>query len=310
MTMRYLVTCLWLVPCALAQTPCLTVTGEQITGSDMARAVPAFAKIPRDAPLAPSPLPGSARVFNVSEMQSLASRFSVAVGQLQDVCFRFATETLSTARIAEAMREALRIPDARLEVLETLSGPTPVGTLEFVRKNLSAPAAPDQKTPVVWRGDILYAGNRRFPIWAKVRITAPIVRLVAVESLRSGLAIKADQVRSELTEGFPADSGGPLSAEQVAGMIPLRPVPAGADVRMDNLKRANDINRGDLVHVEVRFGAAHLALTGRAESAGHVGDTITVRNPDSSKTFEALVDGVGRVVVGHPGAQIASAERE
>ena len=39
-----------------------------------------------------------------------------------------------------------------------------------------------------------------------------------------------------------------------------------------------DVNRGDMVEVEVRSGAAHLAFTGKAESAGRSGDTIVIRN--------------------------------
>jgi flagella basal body P-ring formation protein FlgA len=58
-----------------------------------------------------------------------------------------------------------------------------------------------------------------------------------------------------------------------------------------------------MVHVEVRIGAAHLALTGRAESAGHVGDTIAVRNPDSSKVFHAMVEAAGKVIVERPGLE-------
>jgi flagella basal body P-ring formation protein FlgA len=155
---------------------------------------------------------------------------------------------------------------------------------------------------VPWRGDIVYAGNRRFPIWAKVRIAAPIGRLIAVEALKSGVAIKTGQVRAELIEGFPTGAAGDLSVDQIAGMIPMRPVAAGGEVRPDNLTRPNEVNRGDLVRVEVRFGSAHLALTGRAESAGRIGDTVAVRNPDTSKVFRALVAGVDKVIVGPPGS--------
>jgi flagella basal body P-ring formation protein FlgA len=282
---------------AVAQTPCLTVTGEQILGGDLARAVPALAKISPNIPLAPSPLPGNTRIFYLSELQSIGARFSIQVYEPPEVCFRFATEPLNRDRVTEAMRNALHIPDARIELLETSPGPVPLGAIEFARENLGVPASPGQHTPVPWRGDVVYAGNRRFPIMTKVRITAPVSRLVAVEALRSGVPIKSGQVRAELIESFPPAVSGGISVEETAGMIPLRPVAAGAEVLPDNLKRPNDVNRGDLVRVEVRFGAAHLALTGRAEAAGRVGDIIAVRNPDSSKVFNALVEGVGRVLV-------------
>jgi len=303
MTTRCLTICCWLVPCALAQTPCLTVAGEQILGSDMARAVPALAKISPNVPLAPAPLPGNTRVFYLSELQSIGARFSIHVLDVREVCFRLATEDLNRERVTEAMRRALRIPDARIELLETSAGPVPVGAIEFDRENLGAPAAPDQRTPVPWRGDIVYAGNRRFPISAKVRITAPVSRLVAVEPLRPGVAIKPNQLRAELVESFPLAGNGSPSIEQIAGMTPLRPIAAGTEVRLDNLTRPNDVNRGDMVHVEVRIGAAHLALTGRAESAGHIGDTIAVRNPDSSKVFQAMVEAAGKVIVERPGLE-------
>jgi flagella basal body P-ring formation protein FlgA len=288
--------CLIALP-ALAQTTCVTVTGPEIIGRDLARALPAFAGIPADSPLAPAPLPGGMRVFYPSELQSVASRFSLAVDAPAAVCFRFATETLSGDKVLEAMRRALGIPDARIELLETNPNLVPAGDLTFAREGLSAPASPELRTPVLWRGEIVYAGGRRYPIQARVRITAPFSRMVAVEALRPGAVIRPDQVRLEIAEGFPHNAGVAPSVEQIAGMIPSRPVAAGGEVRLDNLSRPNDVNRGDLVHVEVRFGAAHLALNGQAESAGHIGDVVSIRNPESSRTFRALVEARGRVIV-------------
>jgi flagella basal body P-ring formation protein FlgA len=310
MKQLHLVAFYCVLPLALAaQPPCLTVTGDQILGSDLARAIPAFAAVPRSVSLAPSPLPGGTRIFSLSELQSLAARFSVAAIPSSDVCFHFATEVLNRDRAEEAMRKSLQITDARIEILETSTGQVPVGVLQFARNNLAMPATPDQHSGEIWRGEILYAGNRRFPVWAKVRITVPVSKLVAAEALRPGVPIRPEQVRFESGEGFPGIAAASLSADQVAGMLPLRSVAAGAELRADNLTRPNDVNRGDLVHVEVRFGAAHLALTGRAESAGHIGDTIAVRNPDTSKIFQALVDGTDAVIVSPAAREIARNER-
>jgi flagella basal body P-ring formation protein FlgA len=302
MTIRGLITYCCFVSCAMAQAPCLTVTGDQIVGSDFARAIPAFANISPNSPLALSPLPGHARVFHLSEMQSIAARFSIPDDLLHEVCFQFAMETLNIDRVAEAMGNALQLPDARIEILETSPAAAPVGTIEFTRDDLGTPASPDSKTPVPWRGNVVYAGNRRFPISAKVRIVAPITRLVAIESLKSGVVIQADQMRTEVIDGFPVATSKSPSPERIAGMVPLRPIAAGGEIRVDNLARPNEVNRGDLVQVEVHFGAAHLALTGRAETAGRVGDTVSVRNPDTSKVFQALVEGIDRVIVGPPGS--------
>jgi len=297
MTIRTItLTCL-IASAAMAQAPCLPVAGAQITGADLKRAIPAWAAISSNVPLAPAPLPGSTRIFYPSELQSVAARFSLPIASAREVCFRLATAPLSPDRIVESMRNALRIPYARIELLETSTEPAPAGAIEFKREDLGAPASADRQTPVLWRGNVVYAGDRRFAIWAKVRITAQLGRVVAVEALRSGVAVRPEQVREEIFEGFPIRSAGGVSLERIAGMVPVHPVAAGAEVRLENLTRPNDVNRGDMVHVDVRFGAAHLILVGQAESAGHIGDVVAVRNPESSRVFRALVDGADKVVV-------------
>jgi flagella basal body P-ring formation protein FlgA len=285
------------LPLAVAQTPCVSVTGSQILGADLSRAVPAFAGIQADSPLAPAPLPGSTRMFSGSELQSIAARFSLVIGMPGEVCFRFASESLNRERALDEMRQALNIPDAKIELLETSPGPVPVGTVEFTREGLGAPASPDRPTPVFWRGNIVYAGDRLYAIQVKVRITAPLRRVVAIEPLRSGIPVKAEQLRQEIFEGFPLLRKSTPAPDQIAGMIPVHPIAAGGEVRLDNLSRPNDVNRGDLVRVEVRFGAAHLALMGRAEAGGHVGDVVAIRNPESSKVFQARVEARDKVIV-------------
>jgi flagella basal body P-ring formation protein FlgA len=285
------------LPLALAQAPCASITGSQILGADLAGAVPAFSGIQADTPLAPAPLPGTTRVFYSSELQSIASRFSLAISRPSEVCFRFATQTLDRERALDEMRKALNIPDSKVELLETNPALVPIGKVEFTREGLSAPAAPDQRTAVFWRGNIVYAGDRRYPIQAKVRITAPLKRVVAIEPLRSGVPIKVEQLRQEVFEGFPPVKSRSSAPDQFVGMIPVHPIATGAEVRLDNLVWPNDVNRGDLVHVEVRFGGAHLALMGRAEAAGHVGDVVAIRNPDSTKVFRARIEARDRVIV-------------
>ena len=299
MTIRILIALCCSAPALLAQTPCLMVEGTDIRGGDLARAFPAFAGIPLESPLAQAPLPGGTRTFSVSELQSLGTRFSVHLDSPREVCFRIATESLDRDRVAEAMRATLGIPhdDAHVTVVETSSGPVPVGKMAFTRATLGAPASPDQRAPVLWRGDIVYNGNRHFAIWAKVRITVPVRRVVAVSNLRSGFVIEAGQIRTETVEGFPEVAGHTMAMEQMIGLAPLRAVAAGDEVRVDNLKQPNAVNRGDLVRVEVRHGATRLVLNGLAESAGHLGDTIQIRNADSSRIFRARVEGKGIVLV-------------
>ena len=282
---------------AVGQTPCVAVTGAQILGGDLARALPAFRAVPPDLPLAPSPLPGVVRSFPASELQIIASRFAIREPLLSEICFRIAAESLNRALVIDSMTNALKIPDVRIEVLEMSNETAPVGRIDFQRENLHAPAASNRDSPVVWRGDIIYAGDRRFPIWAKVKLTAPMTRLIAVENLRPNVPINPGQIREEVTEAFPVSPGRETTLSRIDGLVPMRAIAAGTEVRAVDVIRPNEVNRGDLVHVEVRKGAARVALTGRAESAGHLGEFVPVRNLESSRIFQARVEGKGSVIV-------------
>jgi flagella basal body P-ring formation protein FlgA len=292
-----LVFCLGVRSRAAGQTPCAAVTGAQILGGDLARVVPAFKAVPPGVALAPSPLHGAVRTFPVSELQALASRFGVNATFPADVCFRFAQQPLDRARVIEVMTEALNISGVRIEIVDTSDETMPVGRIEFRREALGIPVRSDRVLPIVWRGDVIYAGDRRFTIWARVKITAPVTRLIAVESLRPGVPVKPGQVREEVAEVFPLSSGSRPSLSQIEGLMPLRSIAPGAEIRSDDVGQPYAVNRGDLVHVEVRSGAARLALTGRAESAGRAGDLVPVRNLDSSRVFQARVEGKDSVIV-------------
>lgn len=280
-----------------AQDPaCLPVEGSQIRGSDLAHAIPAFRQVPPDAPLAPVPPLGGSRVFTETELRAMAARFSVNPGSLPEVCFRMATEQLARDRVLEAMQASLHSPGSRIQLFDISTEKVPRGQIEFPPEGLGRPALPDGKSSVVWRGAVLYGNGERFPVWGRVTVTAPLTRIIALSNLRSGAPIELSQLRSETIEGFPSQRSA-LQPEQVAGMVPLHNIAPGAEVHKDDLAPPIDVHKGDRVRVEVHMGAALVALSGRAEGNGRIGELISVVNPDSSKTFQARVEGKDRVVV-------------
>jgi flagella basal body P-ring formation protein FlgA len=101
----------------------------------------------------------------------------------------------------------------------------------------------------------------------------------------------------EQGECFPAAGQPEQSPELLLGLVPTHPIPAGAEIRPGFLVPPNDVDRGDAVSVEVRSGAARLAFTAKAESAGRNGDFIAVRNPSSNRVFQARVEGKDKVLV-------------
>jgi flagella basal body P-ring formation protein FlgA len=290
---------LWLLAAASAwaqPASCTDVHGDQILAADLARALPAFRAIAPDTSIAPAPSIGGMRVFSKPELETLGRRFGMQVSILpHEICFRVPTAPLNREAVLAAMKQSLPAAETRIALEDISPDPAPPGTIQFPIEGLGRPALPD--SPALWRGEVV-SGSRRFSVWARAKITAPVARLVALENLKPGVPIQPQQLRTDSVVGFPAlATTGLPTLETVTGMTPLHAIPAGSEIRMENLVRPYDVARGDLVHVEVRMGKTRLSLNGRAEAAGRMGDLIAVRNPQSDRVFQARVAGKDSVLV-------------
>ena len=291
-----LVLCAALAARAVPST-CLPAEHDSITARDLAVALPVFARLAPETPIAAAPGPGVRRVFRPLELNSIARNHRLELNATEDLCFELPLEPLDRTRALEAMQAALPYPDAHIEIVETSLYPVPRGRVEFRREDLGAPALPNSPAPITWRGNIVYGANQRFAIWAHVVVTASLTRLLAAEPIRTGAVINANQIRVESTRGFPTSADLATSVDQVAGRVAIRNIDAGAEIRLNQIDRPKDVKRGDTVAVEVRSGAARLAFTAKSESDGRIGDLIAVRNPRSNKLFQARVDGKDKAFV-------------
>ena len=274
---------------------CLPVSSDVIVAADLAKAAPAFAAAPADTRIGYAPAPGVTRTFKMPDLEREARRLNIELGEAREVCFQWPLSVPTEARFLEAMRKALEIPEARIEILETSRYPAPPGPLTFSRSSLQPPAG--DATPVTWRGHVEYGENRRFQIWARVRITASLNRVVTAEPIRAGEAIRADQVRLERFEGFPFGDPSASELDQVVGQILVRPLTSGMAIPAHLVERPLDVERADLVKVRVRNGAAVILAEGEAESGGRRGDTIAVRNLASGAKFNAKITGPKQVTL-------------
>lgn len=275
---------------------CLPATSDVIRAGELARAVPAFAAVPADTRIGYAPVPGAVRTFDVADLEREARRLGIALGEAGEVCFAWPLSVPTRERFRQAMEQALDLPDARIEILETSRQPAPPGPLVFSRSTLRPPP-PGEATPVQWRGYVEYAKNRRFQVWARVRITASVQRVVTNQPLRAGEPIAPGQVRLESFEGFPFGDPSASRLEQVVGQILLRPLTAGVPVPAHLLERPLDVERADVVKVRVRNGAALILAEGVAEAGGRRGDTIPVRNATSGSKFRARITGPKQVTL-------------
>jgi flagella basal body P-ring formation protein FlgA len=276
--------------------PCAAAAHDPITAGDLAALVPAFEPLPPDAPIAPAPAPGARRAIRSFELRSLAKSYSLELASFDDLCFEWPMEPLNRDRLLEAMRSALPYPETHIEILNTSLQPVPRGRIEFRREDLGSPAAPG-RGPAIWRGNVVYGASGRFSIWARVLVSARLPRIVAVETLRPGKPIAPADVRVEYSESFPGAGDLAAGIDQVSGRIPARGITAGSEVHLSQLLAAADINRGDLVEVEVRSGGTRLAFAARSESQGRSGELVALRNLSSNKVFQARVDSRGKASV-------------
>jgi len=76
-----------------------------------------------------------------------------------------------------------------------------------------------------------------------------------------------------------------------------RGVPAGRLLTWHDVARRPLVKKGDLVEVSAAEGRLALTLKALAMENGAQGDTVTVRNPESQKTFAAVVVDENRVQV-------------
>jgi flagella basal body P-ring formation protein FlgA len=281
---------------SVAVAGCIAVSAgsDHITIRDLAAAFPGFEAGATDRPVSLAPAPGVQRIFRLPELRRLADSLDITTPPERELCFERPVAPINPARVLEVMRKQL--PAAEIEILEYSRLPVPDGELEF-------PVSGLRMTPSggFWSGSVRYAGGRRYPVWARVRVSVVAPRVIAAEDLKPGRAIEASQLRVEMREDFPAANVFVTSLEQVAGSILERPVRSGTALRAEWLAAPKEVVRGDTVQVEVWIGGAHLKLPAVAEASGAMGQTIPVRNADSKKRFWAQVVGKGRVSVGKEG---------
>ena len=274
---------------AAALAACVPVEGERILARDMTRAAPAFAALAPELVLGYAPPPGARRTYGTAELTRLARRFGLTADPGAEACFTRPQETLSRERVAAALQAAW--PAAHVDLVDFSRQPVPPGEVIFPLPGLQTDAI--SSAACLWRGAVRQSGQADFPIWARVRLSVPGTRMVAVETLRVGEPIRTSQVRQESGEGPP----GFADAAQVVGWVPQRTIPAGIAVQARWIAAPADIVKGQPVVLEVRSGTARLLLDCQAQSSGRRGQVIRVRSAVNGKILRATVQDRARVLL-------------
>jgi flagella basal body P-ring formation protein FlgA len=279
---------------ALLAAACLSVAGPNLTAGDLTKAVPEFVPADSSLVLGYAPAPGVQRIMHPIELRQLLARLNFeGATPADDVCFARAVAPLTTEAVLAAMRRTLG-DAAHIEVSEISRFPAPPGELVFPRDYLGAASVG------VWYGYVRYDGEKKFPVWARAKITVQSVRMIAREQLHPGAAIHSSQVALQTVEAFPEARTTPVSLEQIEGCIPRHFIAANTPVWSDSIEPPNDVTKGDRVTVTVTSGLARLSFDAEAENSGRRGDLVSFKNPDSGKLFRARVEGPDQASVMSP----------
>lgn len=278
---------------AMVAPACHSLGHNRILGSDLAAASALFAALPADVVVANGPRPGVKRLLEPAELIRIARENNLEIGKVEPLCFERATAPLDPELVKPAMQKSLGAVQASIEILALSNYPAPQGELVFPHDWLLPPSAGDT---AVWNGYVNYDGGR-FPVWAKVRLTIPVSRVVCLVDLRPGHIIDASEVRVEQASEFPRRLQPLSTIEAAVGQTARRMLPAGSALTAAMLQAPRDVERGDTVIVEVQSGKALVKSEGKAESAGSRGDMVAVRNATSGTLFHAQVAGKGLVLV-------------
>jgi flagella basal body P-ring formation protein FlgA len=278
--------------------PCEIVANDRILGEDLAKAVPGFLdKLPGDAVIGYSPAPGARRIFKSLELQRIGAPYGVGVAPDTEACFEWSLQTLTDDAVRGAIRDSLQSPGARIDVLAISRSQAPAGKLSFPLSGLLASTLTGPDTPVTWRGEVQYHGSRKFSVWARVKISATMTRVVATQLILPGQTLTPDQVRLETYDDFPLRKDIARNLEEVVGRVPRRALRMGMPVFRTDLIEPLQVQRGDLVDVTAISGAAQLRLPALAETQGRQGDMISLKNPRTGKIFRARIEGKDKALV-------------
>jgi flagella basal body P-ring formation protein FlgA len=274
---------------------CLPVDGAEIRGRDLVGSG-ALTGVPDNAFVAYSPAPSVPRIFTLEDLRRIAGRYELPEPQPREVCFERRTAPLDARALETAMRAALKRPDASLTLVDISRYPSPAGEIVFRKQDLHAPASHQANAPVLWRGYVQYEPAKRFPIWARVRVTVPVTHSVAASDIAIGTILEPSHLRSETRQEFPGVNR-MADGSVLVGTRARRAIPAGKVLDPQWFEAEPDVRKGETVEVRVTGGSARLVLSATAQGNGRSGQWVALRNPQSGKLFRGLVQSRGVVVV-------------
>jgi flagella basal body P-ring formation protein FlgA len=128
-------------------------------------------------------------------------------------------------------------------------------------------------------------------------IRQEFVVISAAQNIERGKTLTVTDLRTEkrlLTEPPP---GAIQTPESLLGQVTQRALAAGTVFTGNIVKPRQIVRRGQAVTLSLVTGSIAIAVTGTALQPGGIGDRIPVRNNNSRKVIEGIIQPSGEVVV-------------
>ena len=241
-----------MVCAAFAEAGCIQLDSGRILAGDLASAIPLFRAVDPATTLGFSPLPGAERVLSSHELRLIAQRAGIEIGaaETSDLCVQRHVRPLSREDVQSALVQALDTPGAEIELIDFSNQPLPLGRVEFHLASLNKPPRSAPRSPVIWRGRLIYDAEHTASVWAQVRITVETTWFVAEGSISTGGVIRAEQVQVAHGLEFPYSAEPFRSADEIVGKIARRSIPAGQRFLPNAIEEPADVTQGQKIRVK------------------------------------------------------------
>ncbi len=272
---------------------CGVIQQDHIFGRDLAAAVPGLRSLSSESDFGLAPAPGHVRTFPLAELRRIAAENHIAAELPSSACFVWSMKMLPREVLLSAMKTSFGPREVHIEIVDQSRWPTPEGNVSFPRSSLSLSTSGIS----LWRGYVSYASNRRFEIWARVRVSAREMHVEAAEELLSSQPVRAAQLKLAAYDG-PITRDEPFTAvDEVIGLIPRFDISAGKTLTRNAFDVPKEVERGDTVSVASEVGYARVEAECVAEQSGRIGAIIPVHNARSGRKLRALIQAKGKAVV-------------
>lgn len=275
---------------------CIPITGDRISGADLATADSTLAVFPVAITVAFSPPPGSSLILGAAEIARIAKLHAVVLpAPPSDVCFAFAMHKISHEEAIAAMQRSLP-SGASVDIVELAATDLPVGELRFSLTGLAPATDPRQTDVQVWRGFVQYTPTRRASVLARVRVRNGLEELVLTSDVPRGTVLTKEMFSTTPIPGLVPRQPVATRPEQALGRVAKTDLKAGQRIPLASVALPFAVQRGDIVSVEIRSGSARLQLDAIAQRTGRDGEVMDFLNPLSGKTFKARLEGSRAII--------------